>query len=152
VIVTLRPLAPADASCIDAWLPAAARSVGYESDSCASLLARAKGERTFRVRAITREEDDVGLVVYSLNTPRRGSALFELVATPPEHTRRGDGMIAAALVEEEMRAANVRIVYAPAPAMHGISMYFWIRLGYAPLFRGEWPCHREGIAWLRRQL
>jgi hypothetical protein len=36
--------------------------------------------------------------------------------------------------------------------MHGIAMYFWIRLGYRPLMHSEWPCAREGIAWLARDL
>jgi hypothetical protein len=31
-------------------------------------------------------------------------------------------------------------------------MYFWIRLGYRPLLRTEWPCERAGVAWLRREL
>jgi hypothetical protein len=61
-------------------------------------------------------------------------------------------MAAAVLAEEEMRAEGMRSAYAPATAANGISMYFWIRLGYAPLMREEWPCQRDGIAWLKRTL
>jgi hypothetical protein len=59
-------------------------------------------------------------------------------------------MIAAALVEKEMLGLGVQEVFAPAAELHGISMYFWVRLGYAPLLRPDWPCEREGVAWLRR--
>ena len=148
----LRPLVASDAAWLDAWLPAAARGVGYEHDDAAVLLKRARNERSLRLRAITRAGADAGLVVYRLNTPKRGSALFELVATPPQDARRGAGMVAAARAEEEMRSHGIRTVYAPAAEVHGISMYFWIRLGYAPIQRGEWPCEREGVAWLRRSL
>ena len=53
-------------------------------------------------------------------------------------------MTAAALAEDEMRAAASALAYAPAAAIHGISMYFWIRLGYAPQLRDQWPCDRDG--------
>ena len=74
------------------------------------------------------------------------------MATPQEFARNGAGMIAAALAENEIVEAGTRELFAPAPAVHGISMYFWIRLGYAPLLRTDWPCEREGVAWLRRSL
>ena len=63
-----------------------------------------------------------------------------------------EGMSAAALVEDAVRAEGVRTLYAPAPAVHGIATYFWIRLGYRPLLREEWPCERVGVAWLVREL
>jgi hypothetical protein len=36
--------------------------------------------------------------------------------------------------------------------MHGIDVYFWIRLGYHPLLRPEWPCEHAGVGWMLRQL
>jgi hypothetical protein len=92
----------------------------------------------------------VGVVIW--RTHGRGVAIIGLIATPPEAARRGSGMQAAALLEDELRARGVRTVYAPAHAVHGIAMYFWIRLGYRPLLRGDWPCEREGVAWLMRRL
>jgi hypothetical protein len=61
-------------------------------------------------------------------------------------------MAAAALIEGELCATGASRVYAPAPEVHGIAMYFWIRLGYRPLMRGEWPCEHDGVAWLVREL
>ena len=37
-------------------------------------------------------------------------------------------------------------------AVGAASVYFWIRLGYHPLLRPEWPCAREGVAWLTREI
>ncbi|MBI5289980.1 MAG: hypothetical protein HY873_13485 [Chloroflexi bacterium] len=150
VTVGLRTLGASDVAWLDTWLPAVAEGVGYEYGDAPRLKERARNERSFRLRIISRGGADAGLVVYRINTPRRGSALFELVATPAEQARRGAGMMAAALVEEEMRAGGVHTVYAPAAEIHGISMYFWIRLGYSPILRAEWPCAPDGVAWLRR--
>jgi hypothetical protein len=108
--------------------------------------------QTVRGRIVVRDGTDVGLVAYRLHDTTPAAALVEIVATPPEHARRGAGMAAAALVEGELRRAGVRTIYAPAPAVHGISMYFWIRLGYRPLPRTEWPCQRAGVAWLVRAI
>jgi hypothetical protein len=152
VNVALRSLVPDDAAWLDAWLPVVASRVGYDATDAAALLERARRERSLRLRIIEREGTPAGIAVYHLNTPKRGAALFELIATPAEHARHGAGMTAAALAEDDMRATGVRVAYAPAPAIHGISLYFWIRLGYAPLLRPEWPCARVGVAWLRRWL
>jgi hypothetical protein len=61
-------------------------------------------------------------------------------------------MQAAALLEVQLRKARIQRIYAPASAAHGIAVYFWIRLGYRPLLRADWPCNREGVAWLARDL
>lgn len=150
--IALRELAENDGAWLDTWLPTVAQVVGYETTTSAALTSRLRDERGLRVSVIERDGERVGLVAYTLNAPKRASARFDLVATPAEHARKGAGMIAAALVEDEMRASGVRLAYAPAAAMHGISMYFWIRLGYAPLLKTEWPCQQEGVAWLRRSL
>ena len=147
--VTLRPIVADDRAWLGTWLPTLAKAVGYDDTE---LIDRARTERALHVRAIVREGEPVGVLAYRITTPKRGVAVFEIVGTPPEHARRGAGMVAAARAEEEMRAGGVRTVYAPASEIHGISMYFWIRLGYAPVQRGEWPCEREGVAWLRRSL
>jgi len=141
VTVTLHPALVADETWLDGWLPAVAASVGYEAE-------RGRAKRAI----IERDGAPVGVLMHREHAPRRGTAIIELVATPPEHARRGAGMEAAALLEEQLRARGFRTIYAPATAIHGIAMYFWIRLGYRPLLRGEWPCEREGVAWLLRRL
>jgi GNAT superfamily N-acetyltransferase len=156
VSVTLRPVRDIDAAWLDGWLAPVAAAVGYDVLDAdrpgASLLARLETERALRARIIVRAEGDAGLIVWREYEPERGAATIELVATPPEQSRRGAGMAAATAVEAELREAGVRAVYAPAPAVHGIDVYFWIRLGYRPLRRGDWPCERTGVAWLRRDI
>lgn len=151
-MITLRPLTTDDATFLDPWLPTAAAIVAHDPTTTANLLSRAKRTATLRLRLIERNATPVGIVIYRLNTPKHGSAIFDLIATPAHEARRGTGMTAATLAEAELRAANIHTAYAPASASHGISMYFWIRLGYAPQLRPHWPCTREGTAWLRRSL
>jgi len=149
VSVTLRPAMPRDAAWLDAWLPAVLASVGHDAFDVRTWLP---ASRSGRGRIIVRDGADVGLLAYRVNAPHRGDARFEIVATLPALARRGSGMAAAALAEQELRAADVRTVYAPAPAIHGIDVYFWLRLGYRPLLRGDWPCERAGVAWLAREI
>ena len=155
-MISLRPVIAADAAWLDIWLTRVAESVGYDEIDGAlpgrSLFARTRRERSVQARIVERDGADAGLLVYLTAAPKRGSAIIELVATPPALARRGSGMGAAALAEYELRASGARMVYAPAPAVHGIAMYFWIRLGYRPLMRAQWPCERAGVAWLVREL
>lgn len=142
--VSLRPLAAHDVAWLDAWLPSVAAGVA----DAASLRARGR-----HALVIERDGFSVGIVVYSMLRPRRGAAIIELIAMPPEHARHGSGMAAAVALEATLRDAGVRTVYAPAPERHGIAMYFWIRLGYRPLLRGDWPCAAgSGLAWLARDI
>jgi hypothetical protein len=150
--IVLREFAAEDAVWLDAWLPSVAEVVGYQAASSDALQERLRTEGTLRARVIARGTQPVGLVVYRLRAPNRTSAQFDLVAVPALHARNGAGMVACALAEEEMAATGARTLYAPAAGKHGISMYFWIRLGFAPLMRPQWPCEREDVAWLRRDL
>jgi GNAT superfamily N-acetyltransferase len=152
VNVRLRSLVVADASWADAWLPDVAGSVGHDARDVASLLARGKKERGLLARAIERERDPIGVALARSAWAKPGAGIIELVALPPEHARRGYGTRAAALIELELRDAGSTRVYVPAPAVHGIAMYFWIRLGYHPLMRDAWPCQRDNVAWMVRQL
>ncbi len=156
-MLSLRALDVSDAAWLDEWLAPVAASVGYDELDAdrpgATLLDRSASDPRVHARIIVRDsDDDVGLAVYRIDAPRRGAAVIEIVATRREFARRGSGMGAVALIEDELRAAGVGEVYAPAPAMHGIAVYFWIRLGYRPLMRAAWPCERAGVAWLVRAL
>lgn len=152
--VTLRPLRDGDDQWLDAWLGACAATAGYAAisahDAAGDLRRALGGGLTARVIAADTDTDvQVGVVLYSVSGER---ATIVLVGVQPSHARRGLGHAAAAGIEDELRAAGARHVVAPAPAVHGIAMYFWIRLGYRPLRRDEWPCEREGVAWLQRDL
>ena len=145
--VALRAVSPADRASLRAWLPATAAAAGYPGDA-ETLIAPRTGHET---RIIERDGAVAGVICWRQER-RSSDAIIELVATPPEHARRGSGLRAAALIEGVLRDADVRRIYAPASAAHGISVYFWIRLGYRPLLRGEWPCAVDGVAWLVRDL
>jgi hypothetical protein len=154
VNVTLRQLDASDDAWLESWLAPVAISVGYDGvhpeRAASSLRRRLRIERTLDARIFERDGEPAGVLIYK--RIRRGSAAIQLVATPPALARRGSAMRAMALLEEELRASRVHAVFAASPAMHGIAMYFWIRLGYRPLLRAEWPCEREGVAWLRRDI
>ncbi len=152
VTLALRPFRGRDAAWLDFWLRDVAGSVGYVTDDAASLASRLRDEPSLRARIIERAGGPLGLVVFRLEFPRVGDGAFEFVGVPAPATRRGYGMHAAAAAEREMLAADVRTAYAPAPAVHGIDVYFWIRLGYRPLLRPDWPCERPGVAWMMRHL
>lgn len=155
-MLALRPVAVADTGWLDTWLAPVAAAVGYsELDSEHAgqwLLDALRAEHGRQGRIVVRDGDPVGLVVYRVHAPRDDAAIVEMVATRPEYARRGSGMTAVAAVEDALRRQGVGAVYAPAPAVHGIATYFWIRLGYRPLLRAEWPCERAGVAWFTRQL
>jgi GNAT superfamily N-acetyltransferase len=155
VNVALRPLDDGDSVWLDQWFGAVAASVGVQTGVAAPfdwLGGRLVRERRLRIGIIERDGRAAGIAVYRLRTPRRDAAIVELIATAPADARRGTGMAAAALVEELLRDEGMRTVYAPAPAGHGIDVYFWIRLGYRPLPRAAWPCAIESVAWMRRDL
>jgi GNAT superfamily N-acetyltransferase len=154
VNVRLRPITAEDAPWLDRWLALAGGLTGTDVVDPArpgeSIARRLKAERSLIASVVERDADPSGIVLLRSNTPRSGAATFELVAVEPRHARRGVGQRAAALAEDAL-PARTRVLYAPAPATHGISLYFWIRLGYRPLLRAGWPCERAGIAWLARE-
>jgi GNAT superfamily N-acetyltransferase len=143
--IALRRPRKSDAAWLDSWLPAIAQKVGFEVVDAAQLLA----DRTSNVAIIARSGEPVGTIVWSSEGTR---ATIRLVALDPAHTRRGTGMQAAAMLEQQLRRRGVRAIDAATSESHGISIYFWIRLGYRPLMRGEWPCERDGVVWMRRDL
>ncbi len=154
--VTLRALITDDVQWLDGWLARVAASVAYNTIDLkqpgASLLQRLREEQHLHPRVIERSGEDVGLLVYRLDAAKGAAAMFEFVGIPPEGSRLGSGMMAAAAAEREMHDAGARTIHAPAPAVHGIDVYFWIRLGYRPLQRSDWPCECTGVLWMRRDL
>jgi hypothetical protein len=144
--VALRRLRKSDASWIDTWLEPVAASVGFGASDATSLTA----DPSRTVAVITRRDRPVGLIAYRLAA--RETAIIELVATPLAEPRSGAGMRAAALLEASLRRRAVRTIYAPVSEVHGIAMYFWIRLGYRPLLRDDWPRMCDRVVWLRRDI
>ena len=142
-----------DGAWLDTWIGACAASVGYDTidvNEPSRSLAAAMGAG-LRAQVIVADEP-AGVITYRVRTPSAADAIIEFVGVEPAYARRGHGQAAAAMLADDLKKGDTRRVFAPAPEMHGIAMYFWIRLGYRPLMRSEWPCAREGIAWLVRDL
>jgi len=150
VNVALRDVQPNDGPWLDTWLGACAASVAYDTidPDAASLSLLKRLEAGGLLAKVIRTHQNIGIVAYRVDAP----ATIEFVGVQSAHTRRGYGHAGAALVEEVVQASGATAIYAPAPALHSIAMYFWIRLGYRPVLQHEWPCHREGVAWLKRDL
>lgn len=149
--VALRPLTASDAEWCDAWLaPLSATLRCQDARSVADLLDWARDDRRAHAAMIEREGAPAGVCAWRAPARQRGAGVIELIALPSAGARRGDGMTAATLVERSLRDAGARRIYAPVPGSHGIAMYFWIRLGYHPLLRLDWPEERRGFGWMAR--
>lgn len=151
--VRLRNLSEAHDAWLDAWLGVCAASVGYDIialDAPSASLRTATSQD--RAAKIIVADEPVGVITYRNGSPSPEDAIIEFVGVEPSFARRGHGQTGAAVLADELRTAGVRKVFAPAAEKHGIGLYFWIRLGYRPLLRDEWPCARQGIAWLARDL
>ena len=151
--VTLRDLRLDDAAWLDGWLGACAQSVAYrEIDASAptgSLFEHLNAENVYG-RVVVADGAAIGIAVWRLLPA--AAALIEFVGVQPSSGRRGYGHQAAERLAEALRADGVTALFAPAPAIHGIAVYFWIRLGFRPLLQVDWPCKREGLAWLVRDV
>lgn len=101
------------------------------SDTSLSVVHKLDGER---VGTITLEWEADTLIVKSL-------------VIEEAHRSYGAGSEAALLFNRACDAAAVPLVRAWAPPDRGLSVYFWIRMGFHPL-HGEGP---EGGLWFERR-
>lgn len=109
------------------------------------------GER-FRI-----ERDGVSLGVIRLSDgsrvgtmelePRSDGLFVKSLCIDPEHRGYGAGSEAATLLNRLCDEADVSVVTAWAAPNLGLSVYFWIRMGFRPL-HGEGP---EGGIWFERR-
>ena len=151
--VALRELVASDAAWCDTWLAPLGASAGCDDmRTVADLVAWAHRARTATAAVLVRDGEPVGVAAWRAPARPSVSGMIELVALPAANARRGTGMEAAAIVESVLREHGAKRVYAPAPAAHGIALYFWIRLGYHPLLRPDWPEERAGFGWMRRDI
>jgi hypothetical protein len=144
--VTLRPARADDAAWLAGWLPAVASACGYDPRQLIDAVAASDAAAA---QIVERGGAECGIVRTTYVSDSRTA--IQLVAMLPSAARSGAGMAAAALVEAELRRAGARSIIAPAPERHGIAVYFWIRLGYRPLSRVEWPASCDGVAWFARE-
>jgi hypothetical protein len=142
--VALRRPRKSDGSWLETWF-SAWQQHNFPASNASDLLAESDRD----VSIILRDGVPIGVITWSATG---AEGMIHTVAIEPAHTRLGAGMQAAALAERRMTTRGVRMIFAPAPDAHGISVYFWIRLGYRPLLRADWPCDRKGVVWMRRDI
>jgi ribosomal protein S18 acetylase RimI-like enzyme len=151
--VTLGPLDAPAADALATWTPRVAAAVGFPplaSEDAVRGLARETDLRVWRID-VAGEDQPAGVVL--AREPRNGDAQILFVALRPELCRRGLGHRAALLAEERLAAAGARRVLAAVSARHGLSVYFWLRLGYRPLLSSAWPaCDVPDAGWMARAL
>ncbi|MBI2723686.1 MAG: GNAT family N-acetyltransferase [Chloroflexi bacterium] len=152
VTVSLRSIMAGDRTWLRSWLPAALHALRPAEDGgrLADDIALEAGGRL--VRVVMRDGDAAGVVSARAESPARGQATIEVVCTPVDAARRGTGMEGAAAMEALLVEGGATRIYAPAVERHGISVYFWIRLGYRPLLRSEWPSACDGLIWMARDI
>jgi GNAT superfamily N-acetyltransferase len=117
------------------WL-AAAVSPEWSLDD---LLAHVEADEAI---AMEKEGRAVGIAVALPDAPAAGLAAVPLVAIDPAERFRGLGGEAALAVERRISERwGARRVLAAIPEGRGLAVYFWLRLGYAPLTstRAPWP-------------
>ena len=146
----LRPLREDDLAPLAAWLPRTAAELGCD---------RWAGEDALR-RAIAREDvlaavegEPLGLLSYELGAPQADAAQVHLLAVAPGRRRLGVGSRAALALEERLEGLAARC-YVLVPSKLGLAFYFWLRLGYQPLIRDDWPAQpgEPPSAWMVRPL
>src|SRR3990172_6000082 len=116
--IALRPLVDADLPSLAGWLPATVALVGAERLASGERLVRPG-----RTLAIEHEGEVIGLALAAAGKPTTDAATVELLALRPESSRAGLGLRAALALEERLRAAGARRVYAAVTSRHGLSVY-----------------------------
>lgn len=151
--VTLAPLNAPSAEALATWVPRVAAAVGYLPLGLAEAvrrLAEAENHRVWRV-SVDGDESPAGLVV--ARDPESGEARILFVALRADLCRRGLGHRAALEAERRLAATGAKRVLAAVSARHGLSVYFWLRLGYRPLLASAWPaCELPDVGWVAREI
>jgi RimJ/RimL family protein N-acetyltransferase len=129
----MRPLSPADVAAVEAWWPEAGATAGLDVELDALMR-----EAEALVIARAGEDEPVGLVAYT--RPARGWLEFRFVALAAGHRGWGYGSEAVRIVEEYGLASRFA---ADVSAANGLSLYFWLRMGYRPARPGEVPWRKD---------
>jgi ribosomal protein S18 acetylase RimI-like enzyme len=131
--VSLRAPAAGDASAVDRWLQEALGAVGGRISQAppASLdqVVRSLSEAQ-RMRLIAlRSGEPIGLIVTS---PLGGArTAIDVVAIAAGSRNIGLGSEAILVLEEAEPATKL---LPGVPVENGLAIYFWLRIGYAPIF------------------
>lgn len=133
-----------------AWLPRAAAEAGCARWADPAALREAIDSTSV---ALAIEATGEAFLEYEAGAPARGDAVVRFLAVEPGCRRLGIGYRTALALEERL-ARKAKQCYVAIPARLGLALYFWLRLGYRPLTRAEWPAVPEDApaAWMVRGL
>jgi GNAT superfamily N-acetyltransferase len=140
----LRPVRKGDREALRAWLPRVAAEVGCAPRSEPAL---AEGAQVL----VRNEGAAQAFVAYEAGAPECDAAVVRFLAVDRTHRRLGAGYRTVLALEERL-ARSARRCYVAVPARLGLALYFWLRLGYRPLTRADWPAPLEDAAWMVREL
>jgi ribosomal protein S18 acetylase RimI-like enzyme len=88
----------------------------------------------------------IGMAVVFCDSPGAGDATIAFLSVDPARRFRGLGGEAGIELERQLREdRGYERVYAPVPEGRGLAVYFWLRLGFRPLGRGEAPSAPLGL-------
>lgn len=118
--VALRPLRQYDIAIVKVWLGEAAHH--DPNDARLAITLRSEGE-------------PIGIISYQAGYPGVGWLTIKFVAVSPPLRVRGYGSEAVRLLETEAarRLGLASSFRADVDPNSGLSLYFWLRLGYRPV-------------------
>ncbi|MSQ61441.1 MAG: GNAT family N-acetyltransferase [Dehalococcoidia bacterium] len=130
--VAVRPARASDGHALRGWLGDALNAAVEEGAEAERLLG--EFERGLEAGAGVYLIEEAGAVVGAVRARLVAdgeAARFDALVVRPEARRRGIGAKALALVEE---ATGARRFLAETRARDGRALYFWLRLGYRPIY------------------
>lgn len=104
-------------------------------------------ERADRGVSVVRQVDGIAVGAIAIEDIA-GGLLVRSLCIDKGHRSYGAGSEAARLFNQACEAARVPLVRTWAHPDLGLSVYFWVRMGYRPL-HGEGP---DGGIWFERRL
>lgn len=144
----LHSLRRADIERLAAWLPDVATAADCQPWADPKALAESIGKSE-----VLTNDTRTMFVAYALGTPEADAARVGLLAVAPGKRRFGIGGQAALALERQLRG-KAKHVFVLVPSSIGLALYFWLRLGYKPLERANWPELQADppAAWMVRDL
>ena len=144
----LHPIRSIDASRLAAWLPDVAAQAGSTAWADPDALTRSLHDPQ-----VLTDDEATAFLAFELTSPVPSAARVDFLAISPQRRRLGIGGRAALALERRLRG-KAKSVYTLVPASIGLALYFWLRLGYQPLTRADWPAtakNRSPSVWMRRE-
>jgi GNAT superfamily N-acetyltransferase len=93
-----------------------------------------------------RDDAAIGVAVVLPNAPSAGCTTIPFLGVEPARRFRGLGGEAGLGLDRWLRDKGYEKVYAPVPDGRGLAVYFWLRLGFRPLTKPQWPGPLIGLS------